>query len=110
MSFPISVLNNGFDQVIGFNCVSTGQDGAQHESGVWALTSRNYTVTDPETPPCSGCPTQQGGWMENVEWPGMTGGPLYPHSIVAIDTADARDGAQPMLALESGPAGSFPIN
>jgi len=108
--FPTSLLNNGFDMVVAFNCVSMGTDGSLHDSGIWALTSRNYTVTDPNTPPCPGCPTAQGGWMEDVEWPGTTGGALYPHSLVAIATSDARDGSQPMLALESGPAGSFPIN
>jgi len=107
--FPISVLNDGFDMVFGVRLVSMGTDGSMHESGVWALQTRNYVVTDPRVPPCPGCPTTPGGTVEMVQWPGQDG-PLYPHCVVAIFSDDPRSGGQPMLALESGPAGSFPIN
>jgi hypothetical protein len=109
--FSIAPLVNGLDCLVAMNCVSVGCDSEIHESGVWALTTRNYVVTDPENPPCSSCPTTPGGWIEDIEWPGASaGGPLYPHSLMAINTDAERVAGTPMLALESGPAGSFPIN
>jgi hypothetical protein len=75
------------------------------------LTSKNYVVTDPSVPPCPECPTGPGGWVDWITWPGSQTGPLYPHCMVAIESDEQRSsGQQPMLALESGPAGSFPIN
>jgi hypothetical protein len=108
--FPITPLINGMDCLVALNCVSTGTDGELHESGVWALATRNYVVNDPNEPPCNSCPTAPGGWLDLIEWPGAAGGPLYPHSLIAISLAEERESGAPMLALESGPAGSFPIN
>jgi hypothetical protein len=110
LSIPVSVLLNGADCIIGMNCVSIGTDGNIHESGIWALATRNYVVTDPNNPPCASCPTSPGCVEDWVTWPGANDGLLYPHCLMAIDTGDARGGSQPMMALESGPAGSFPIN
>jgi hypothetical protein len=110
VTVPISQLRNGWDLIIGMNLVSVGIDGGIHESPVYALATHNYVVTDPTVPPCTGCPTAPGGFLEFIDWPGTTGNPIYPHSGIAINTDDARGGSQPMLALESGPAGSFPIN
>lgn len=109
-SFSATTLVNGMDCLIAFNCVSVGLDSGIHDSGAWVLTTRNYVVTDPNNPPCPSCPTAPGGWIEEIEWPGTSGGALYPHSLIAFYTDEERASGQPMLALESGPAGSFPIN
>jgi hypothetical protein len=106
---PIQDFNNGYDLVVGIQLFTTDSTGEMWESPVWALTTRNYVVTDPNTPPCVECPTAPGGWFELVPLPGTTT-PQYPHTTVAIHSAEERSGGQPMLALESGPAGSFPIN
>jgi hypothetical protein len=110
LDFPFSVLNGGYDLVFGVRLTSMGNDGFMHESGIWTLRTRNYVVTDPEVPPCAACPTTPGSTVEWVNWPGGDGGPTYPHCLVAIYSDEPRSGGQPMLALESGPAGSFPIN
>ena len=82
-----------------------------HESGVWALSTRNYVVTDPEVPPCAGCPTTPGGCGRVGQLARhATGARCTRTALVAIHSDEPRSGGQPMLALESGPAGSFPIN
>jgi hypothetical protein len=110
MTFPLSLMNNGMDLAIGVQLVTVSQTGSVIESPIWALTSKNYVVTDPSVPPCPECPTAPGGWVDWVTWPGTQSGTLYPHCMVAIESEEGRSSGQPMLALESGPAGSFPIN
>jgi hypothetical protein len=107
---PIRDLMNGYDLAVGVQLVAQGIDGEVHEGPLWALTAHNYVVTDPASPPCPTCPTTPGGFVEFINWPGTSGGPTYPHTRVALVTDDERQGSTPMLALESGPAGSFPIN
>jgi hypothetical protein len=112
LSFPLQILNNGSDLAIGIQLLTLAPDSTIQQSPVWALTSHNYLVEDPMgPPPCPTCPTSPGGWIDWVNWPGVQGGPLYPHCEVAIPADEPRpSGSQPMLVLESGPAGSFPIN
>jgi hypothetical protein len=111
VAIPFSALNNGYDIVAGIQLVAIGMDAAPHASPLWALASRNYIVTDPEVSPCTSCPTGPGSWIDYVPWPGSPAdGSIYPHTLVAFQTGEARGSGQPMLALESGPAGSFPIN
>jgi hypothetical protein len=109
-SIPLDELNNGLDLVVGIQLFTLDFDYNLVVSRVWALTTRNYTITDPSNPPCPTCPLSPGGWVEWVNWPGVQNGPVYPHTIVAVQSSEERLGSQPMLALESGPAGSFPIN
>ena len=109
-SIPITDLNNGLDLVVGIQLFTLDFDYNLLASRIWALTTKNYTVTDPENPPCASCPVHPGGWVDWVSWPGVENGPVYPHTLVAIPSSEERLGGQPMLALESGPAGSFPIN
>jgi hypothetical protein len=110
LTVPLADLNNGYDLAIGIQLFTLDSQSQIVFSRVWALTSRNYVVTDPAVQPCPECPTSPGGWVDYVNWPGTDSGPIYPHTLVAIHSAPPRDGSQPMLALESGPAGSFPIN
>jgi hypothetical protein len=110
LHFPLSMMNNGVDLAVGIQLISIGPTGVLQESPVWALTSHNYVVTDPSNPPCSQCPTVPGGSVDWVTWPGTQSGPLYPLCIVALESDEGRSAGQPMIALQSGPAGSFPIN
>jgi hypothetical protein len=96
---------------VGMQLTAIGLDGTVEVSPVWALTTHNYVVGDPSNPPCPECPTTAGSWVEWVPWPGAPAdGSLYPHCLVAYATDEVRNPGVPMLALESGPAGSFPIN
>jgi hypothetical protein len=108
--FPLSLMNNGVDLAVGIQLLSISATGVIQESPIWALTSHNYVVTDPSTPPCSQCPTVPGGSIDWVTWPGTQTGPLYPLCLVALESDEGRAAGQPMIALQSGPAGSFPIN
>jgi hypothetical protein len=107
---PLTQFNTGYDITVGIQLFTLDGNGEILGSKVWALRSHNYIVTDPTTEPCANCPTSPGGWLDWVLWPGMATGPLYPHTTVAIPSSEERSGGQPMLVLESGPAGSFPIN
>lgn len=107
---PISDLNTGIDLVAGLRLIVVADSGLTSTSPMWALQTRNYIVDDPSNPPCFNCPVTEGGWVDYVLWPGETSGPVYPRTQVAIFSGSEREGLQPMLVLESGPAGSFPIN
>jgi hypothetical protein len=109
-TIPLADLNNGLDLVVGLQLFTLDYDLNLVASPIWALTTRNYIVTDPAHPPCFECPTSPGGWVDWVFWPGLESGPVYPHTIVAWYTSEERGNGQPMMVLESGPAGSFPIN
>ena len=111
MIFPLEALNNGHDMGIGIQLLTLGVGSTIEQSPLWALTTHNYVVEDPQgPPPCPNCPTEPGGWIDYLSWPGMSGGP-FPHCELALNTDEVRpNGAQPMMVLESGPAGSFPIN
>jgi hypothetical protein len=110
VAVPIAGLNQGSDMLVGIQLAALAPDGTALFSPMWALQTRNYEVGNLLTPPCGQCPLAPGGWVDFVPWPTATGGPLYPHTTVAIYSDDPRNGVQPMLVLESGPAGSFPIN
>jgi hypothetical protein len=109
-TLPVQYLDCGVNLIVGIQLIAVGWDGAVHGSPLWALTTHNYVVTDPQVPPCPSCPTEPGEWVDYVTWPGTNDPSLFPHTKMAIITDENRLSGQPMLALESGPAGSFPIN
>jgi hypothetical protein len=107
---PTSALITEADLAVAIQLVAYGNDGLVHASPLWALGSHSYLVTDPQVPPCDNCPTTPGCDIEWIPWPGTFGSPEFPHCTLALPIGEERASGQPMLALESGPAGSFPIN